>query len=63
MNDDRVYLTAAALARAAGLDPRDKELKAIEPDAYLQSSRGKRIKLFVDAMVEVLKADKTNKTN
>lgn len=59
-DDDRIYLTATALARAAGLDPRDKELKALEPDAYLESAKGKRIKLFTDAMVEVLKADKTN---
>lgn len=58
--NDRIYLTKAALARAVGLDPRDKELKALEPTAYLESTKGKRIDLFAAALVELLKSNKTN---
>jgi hypothetical protein len=56
MNIDRLYLTKAALARAAGLDPRDKTLKEIEPDAVLISTGNKRLDLFRAALAESLKA-------
>ena len=54
---ERLYLTKTALARAAGLDPRDKAIKELEPDAFL-STGNKRLDLFKVAFVEVLKARK-----
>jgi hypothetical protein len=56
MDNDRLFLTKAALARAAGIDPRDKNLKEIEPDAFLISTGNKRIDLFTAALAESLKA-------
>jgi hypothetical protein len=38
------------------LDPRSKELKNIEPDAFLVSSGNKRLDLFRAALAESLKA-------
>jgi hypothetical protein len=55
-NTERLYVTRAALARAAGLDNRDKRLKDIEPDATLLSTGNKRLDLFKAAFIEVLKA-------
>ena len=56
MNDDRIYLTKTALARATGLDPRSKELQEIEPTAYLAQTKGRRIDLFAAALADVVKA-------
>jgi hypothetical protein len=53
---ERIYLTKAALARAADLDPRSKKLDTLEPDVYLTTTQNKRVALFVAAMVESLKA-------
>ena len=55
-NTERLYLTKAALARAAGLDPRSKKLDTLEPDAYLTTTQNKRVALFVAGLVESLKA-------
>jgi hypothetical protein len=41
--NDRLYLTKAALARAAGLDPRSKDIKELEPDAHLVTTQNKRV--------------------
>jgi hypothetical protein len=62
MNDDRVFLTAGGLAPAAGLDPRDKELKALEPTAYLEQTKG-RIDLFSAKLVAVLQKQEGAKRN
>jgi G3E family GTPase len=54
----REFLTKTALARAAGLDPRSKDLEDIEPDAHLITTKNKRIDLYAAALAEVLKAKK-----
>jgi hypothetical protein len=54
--EERIMLTKAALARAAGLDPRSKKLKDLEPDAFLVSTGNKRLDLYKAAFIEVLKA-------
>ena len=54
--EERIFLTKTALARAAGLDPRSKELKNIEPDAFLISTGNKKVDLFRSALLESLKA-------
>ncbi len=54
--NERVYLTKTALARAAKLDSRDKELKDFEPDACLISAKDKRIALYAAALADVLKS-------
>jgi hypothetical protein len=55
-NTERLYLTKAALARAAGLDPRSKEIKDLEPDAHLVTTQNKRVALYASALADVLKA-------
>ena len=52
-NTERLYLTRAAIARAAGLDPRSKEIRKLEPDAQLISTGNKRLDLFKAAFIEV----------
>jgi hypothetical protein len=54
-NLERLYVTRAAIARAAGLDPRDKKIQELEPDAFLTTGN-KRLDLFVAALAESLKA-------
>jgi G3E family GTPase len=54
--NDRLYLTKAALARAAGLDPRSKDIKKLEPDAHLVTTQNKRVALYASALADVLKA-------
>ena len=54
-NTERLYLTRAAIARAAGLDPRSKEIRNLEPDAHLVTTQNKRVSLFVAALAESLK--------
>jgi hypothetical protein len=54
--NDRLLLTRAALARAVGLDSRDKQLKDLEPTAFLVSTKDRRIGLYAVALAESLKA-------
>ena len=54
--NDRLYLTKAALARAAGLDPRSKDIKELEPDAHLVTTQNKRVALYTAALADALKA-------
>ena len=53
---EKLYLTKAALCREAGLDPRSKEVRNLEPDAHLVTTQNKRVALFVAALAESLKA-------
>jgi G3E family GTPase len=53
---DRLYLTKAALARAAGLDPRSKDIKELEPDAHVVTTQNKRVGLYASALADALKA-------
>jgi hypothetical protein len=52
----RLYLTKAALARAAGLDPRSKDIKELKPDAHLVTTQNKRVALYTSALADVLKS-------
>jgi hypothetical protein len=54
--NDRLYLTKAALARAAGLDPRSKDIKELEPHAHLVTTQNKRVALYTAALADALKA-------
>jgi hypothetical protein len=58
---EKLYLTKAALARAAGLDPRSKKLDTLEPDAQLISTGNKRLDLFKAAFIEVLNKQQEEK--
>jgi len=60
-NTERLYLTKAALARAAGLDPRSKKLDTLEPAAHLVTTQNKRVSLYVAAFIEVLKQQQEEK--
>jgi hypothetical protein len=53
--DERLFLLKSELARALGVDPRSKEVKAIEPSAYLAGTRNRRIELYSAALAESLK--------
>ena len=53
--NERLFLLKAELARALGVDPRSKEVKAIEPSAYLAGTRNRRIELYSAALAESLK--------
>jgi len=57
----KLYLTKAALARAAGLDPRSKKLDTLEPDAQLISTGNKHLDLFKAAFIEVLNKQQEEK--
>jgi G3E family GTPase len=60
-NTERLYLTKAALARAAGLDSRSKKLDTLEPAAHLVTTQNKRVSLYVAAFIEVLKQQQEEK--
>jgi hypothetical protein len=53
--DDRLFLLKAELARILGVDPRSKEVKSVEPSAYLAGTRNRRIELCTAALAEALK--------
>jgi len=53
--NERLFLLKAELARALGVDPRSKEVKAIEPSAYLVATRNCRVALYAAALAESLK--------
>ncbi len=59
--DERLFLLKSKLARSLGVDPRSKEVAALEPEAYLIGTRGRRIALFPAALAESLKAAKARK--
>jgi hypothetical protein len=52
--NERVYLTKTALSRALGLDPRDKTITDLKPDAFLTTGN-KRLDLYVAALADSLK--------
>lgn len=48
------YFTKHSLARAAGLDPRSKAIKALQPVAYLHYTVGSKIPLYsVEQLKEI----------
>jgi hypothetical protein len=53
---ERLYLLKAELARSMGVDPRSKEVKAIEPSAYLVGTRNRRLALYSASLAESLKS-------
>jgi hypothetical protein len=56
--NERLFLVKTELARALGVDPRSKEVKAIEPSAYLVGTRNRRVALYAAALAESLKNQK-----
>jgi hypothetical protein len=59
--NERLFLLKAELATALGVDPRSKEVKAIEPSAYLVGTRNRRVALYAAALAESLKDQKEKK--
>jgi len=53
--DDRLFLLKSELDRVLNVDRRSKEVKSIEPEAYLIGTRGRRIELYTAALAESLK--------
>jgi hypothetical protein len=53
--EERLFMFKAELARILGVDPRSKEVKSVEPSAYLAGTRNRRIELYTAALAESLK--------
>jgi hypothetical protein len=53
--EERLFIFKSELARMLGVDPRSKEVKTVEPSAYLAGTRNRRIELYSAALAEALK--------